>query len=233
MVLKDDAFATIVAAVEQGRIIFRNIRKFVIYLFSCNLSEILAVSLAAMANMPLPILPLQILYLNLVTDVFPALALGAGPGDALVMQRPPRRPDEPMLTRRNWFSVAGYGLLITISVLAALVLAPAVLGADERTASTISFLTLALAQLWHVFNMREPEAGLVRNDITRNVYVWGAVVLCIGLLLAAVYLPPLARVLKVADPGVAGWLLALGMSAVPLVVGQVVLLVVRTEATAG
>ncbi|MHB8862329.1 MAG: cation-translocating P-type ATPase [Pirellulaceae bacterium] len=220
MVLKDDAFATIVAAVEQGRIIFTNIRKFVVYLMSCNVSEILVVALVSLINAPMPILPLQILFLNLVTDVFPALALGAGEGDPHYMQRPPRDPREPVLTRRHWWAIGGYGLLIACAVLTAFALALTWLEMPTEQAVTVSFLTLAFAQLWHVFNLRDAGSGFVRNDITRNPFVWGAVVLCIGLLLAAVYVPGLGKVLQVVEPGRTGWLLLLGMSFVPWIVGQ-------------
>ncbi|HKL88498.1 MAG TPA: HAD-IC family P-type ATPase, partial [Salinibacter sp.] len=109
MVLQDDAFSTIVAAVEQGRVIFRNIRRFVYYLMSCNVGEVAVVGLATAVGTQLPILPLQILFLNLVTDVFPALALGVGEGDETTMRRPPRDPSVPVLERRHWIGIAGYG----------------------------------------------------------------------------------------------------------------------------
>jgi len=220
MVLRDDAFSTIVVAIEQGRAIFGNIRKFVLYLLSCNVAEVMIVALASMVNAPLPIQPLQILFLNLVTDVFPALALGMGKGDPTVMDRPPRDPQEPIMTRHHWLEVGGYGLAITISVLGGFALALTRLGMNEARAVTLSFLSLALAQLWHVFNMRDRGTHLIRNDITRNLYVWGALVLCVALLLVAVYVPGLARLLGVVDPGTGGWALALGMSLVPLVIGQ-------------
>jgi Ca2+-transporting ATPase len=221
MVLKDDAFSTIVVAVEQGRVIFANIRKFVLYLLSCNVSEIMAVALASLANAPLPILPLQILFLNLVTDVFPALALGVGEGDPVTMEHPPRDPKEPILARHHWLSIGGYGLLITMSVLGALGIAFHVLNMETRQAVTVSFLTLAFAQLWHVFNMRDRDSRFLRNDITRNPFVWGALALCIALLLAAVYLPGLATVLKVVDPGLKGWIVVIGMSLIPWTIGQI------------
>ena len=101
MVLLDDAFATIVHAVRQGRIIFGNLRRFSTYLLSCNLAEVLLVGVAVFAGLPLPLLPLQILFLNLVTDVFPAFALALGEGEADVLQRPPRPPKEPILGRSN------------------------------------------------------------------------------------------------------------------------------------
>ncbi len=221
MVLKDDAFSTIVVAVEQGRVIFSNIRKFVLYLISCNVSEIAVVFLASLINIPLPIQPLQILFLNLVTDVFPALALGVGEGDPGVMKRPPRDPEEPILTRRHWAAIGGYGLIITISVLGALGLAFNHLGMGEEQAVTVSFLTLAFAQLWHVFNMRDRDSNILRNEIIGNRYVWGALALCTALLLAAVYVPVLADVLKVVDPELEGWMLVIVLSLVPLVVGQI------------
>ncbi len=222
MVLKDDRFSTIVTAVEQGRVIFNNIRKFVVYLLSCNISEVLVVALASLVNAPLPIRPLQILFLNLVTDVFPALALGVGEGDPRIMQQPPRDPREPVLTRRHWMTIIGYGTMITTAVLGGFALS--LVGYDFNTARavTVSFLTLAFAQLWHVFNMREPGSHLLRNAITQNPYVWGALVLCTGLLLAAVYVPGLNDVLSVVDPGLGGWALVFIFSVIPLVIGQII-----------
>jgi Ca2+-transporting ATPase len=220
IVLKDDAFATIVAAIEQGRVIFNNIRKFVVYLISCNVSEVMSVALASFLSIPLPILPLQILFLNLVTDVFPALALGAGEGDAGIMRRPPRDPGEAILGKRHWVLISIYGFLITVSVLGVLIVAIYGLNFEREKAMTVSFLTLAFAQLWHVFNMRDPGSRLLRNGITRNRYVWGALFLCIGLVLVAIYVPVFATVLKVADPGLAGWSLIAGASLFTLIIGQ-------------
>jgi Ca2+-transporting ATPase len=219
MVLKDDAFGTIVAAVAEGRTIFRNIRAFVVYLLSCNLSEILVVGLASLVSVPLPIRPLQILFLNLVTDVFPALALGLGEGDPAAMTRPPRHPDEPILARGHWLMVVAQGGAITLAVLGAFALAVVWIEMPDRQAVTVSFLTLAFAQLGHVFNMRGPGSGLVRNEVTRNPFVWGAFALCTVLLLAVVYLPGLAGVLRLSPPGIEGWTIVLALSALPLVVG--------------
>jgi len=221
MVLRDDSFATIVAAVEQGRVIFGNIRKFVFFLLSCNVSEVLIVGLGSFVSKTLPILPLQILLLNFVTDVFPALALGVGEGDATIMDKPPRDPAEPILTRRHWLAVAGYGLLMAASVLGVFAFAHWRLGLDDRGAVTLSFLTLAFNQLWHVFNMRDRRSGLLRNEITRNRWVWGALALCAVILVGAVHIAPLARVLKVTPPDATGWAVVLVASLIPCVVGQV------------
>ena len=222
MVLKDDAFATIVVAIRQGRTIFDNIRKFVLYLLSCNVAEILIVGLASIANAPLPIRPLQILFLNLVTDVFPALALGVGEGGDYVMQRPPRDPEEPIIGRSQWIAVGGYSALITIGVLLVLWGALSWQGMPQEQAVTLSFLTLAFAQIWHVFNMRSRGSGLFRNDVTRNPWVWGAVVLCIGLLLVAVYVPFFADLLALVPPGPVGWTMVGVGSLAPFVVIQVI-----------
>lgn len=220
MVLKDDSFPTIVAAIEQGRVIFNNIRKFVLYLISCNVSEIMVVTSATIVNLPLPILPLQILFLNLVSDVFPALALGVGEGDRNVMKQPPQDPGEPILARRHWLDVGRYGFLMTISVFGALILALKWLGMGERQAVSVSFLTLAFTQLWHVFNMRDRGSNFLRNSITRNPFIWGALFICIGLLLVALYVPVLSDVLKLVNPGMKGWIIVIAMSLIPLMVGQ-------------
>ncbi|MDJ0520932.1 MAG: cation-transporting P-type ATPase [Planctomycetota bacterium] len=222
MVLKDDAFASIVAAVRHGRIIFGNIRKFVIYLLSCNVSEIMIVTGAALVQAPLPLLPLQILFLNLVTDVFPALALALGEGDETVMEQPPRPPDEGILGRRHWHAIIGFGALITFAVMLAFVAAFQILGLGRTEAVTISFLTVAFAQLWHVFNVRSPGSSFLRNEVTRNPWVWGALVLCVVLVLLAVYTPALASLLQITPPDAAGWLLVFGASLVPWLVGQLV-----------
>lgn len=227
LVLQDDRFATIVAAVDQGRVIFDNIRKFVVYLLSCNASEIMAVSVATVAGAPLPVLPLQILFLNLVTDVFPALALAANEGDPTVMDRPPRDPAEGVMVRRHWTAVAVHGAVLTAVVLAALGLALGPLDLSTTQAVSVSFLTLATSQILHVFNMAEPEAPVFRNDVTRNPWVWGAVVLCGGLVAAAAYLAPLSHVLEVTAPGAAGWALVGGMSVLPLVLGRAAHVVLR------
>jgi Ca2+-transporting ATPase len=217
MILQDDRFETIVEAVAQGRAIYMNIRKFVIYLMSCNISEIMIVGLATIANAPLPLLPLQILFLNLVTDVFPALALGVSEGAPDLMRRKPRPAKEPLLTPHHWRVIGLYGAVMSACVLAAMVVAIQVLRFDAERAVTVSFLTLAFAQLWHVFNMRDEARRPLRNEVTRNPWVWAAIALCVVLILGAVYLPGVSDVLSLTNPGAAGWLVVLVMSALPLV----------------
>ncbi len=220
MVLQDDRFETIVSAVKEGRVIFANIRKFALYLISCNLSEILTVGLVSLVDAPLPILPLQILYLNLVTDVFPALALGVGEAQPAIMTRPPREPGEPVLTRKHWFRMTGYSALLSAAVIAGFAAALFWFEWDTQHAVTIAFLTLATGQLVHVFNMAEPDSPTLNNEVSKNPWVWGAIALCVGLILAGAYLPGLRDVLGVRPPDLFDWAIIVGLSFVPLVVGR-------------
>jgi len=222
MVLRDDALGTIVAAVRQGRNIFANILKLVMFMLCTNLAEILVVTLASLAQAPIPLLPLQILYLNVLTDVFPALALGVGAGTSLVMRQPPRDPNEAVLTGHHWRAIFGWSSVIGACVLGALTLALIGLGFGELRAVTVSFLTLVFAKLWFVFNLRDRGAGVLNNDIVQNSWIWGSLALCASLLLAAVYWGPLSRLLETQDPGLQGWCLILGFSLVPALLGLVV-----------
>lgn len=220
MVLRDDSLGTVVVAIREGRIIFDNVRKFVVYLLSCNISELLAVGISPLVGLPLPVLPLQILFLNLVTDVFPALALAACEGEANIMQRPPRPAHEAVLERKHWHAIVRYGVLLTASVVGSLCIAHFVLGSSRLEAITISYLTLGLAQTWHVFNIRATNAPAFANEVSKNPWVWGAVVICVTLLLATVYLPGLSDVLQTEPPTKAGWFLILASSALPLAITQ-------------
>ncbi len=220
MVLSDDSIASVVAAVEQGRITFGNIRKFVVYLLSCNISEVLVLGIASGVKAPLPILPLQILFLNLVTDIFPALALGVGPGPRNIMRCAPRPPREGILTQAHGRWIAGFGSLITASVLGVFYLCLGPLQMPRDGAVTVSFLTMAFAQLWHVFNMRDPSSGPLRNEVVRNPYIWGALVLCTVLILLAIFAPPIAHTLELQPPSALQWGLVAGFSFIPMLVGQ-------------
>lgn len=221
MVLQDDAFSTIVAAVEQGRAIFTNIRAFTIYLLSGNTGEILAVGITAISGFPIPLLPLQILYINAVNDTFPALALGMGKGAQNLMNRPPRDPEESILTIQSWITIVIYGLIIGATILTAYFLAEQKLGFTHDQANTVSFISLGFARLWHVFNMRQNDSGIFLNEITRNRFLWGTLFLGSLLLFIAVYLPGLSDALGTHDPGLSGWILILITSLIPLVTGQI------------
>jgi P-type Ca2+ transporter type 2C len=224
MILLDDAFPTIVKTIREGRVIFANIRRFAAYLLACNLAELLVIGLAVLSTLPLPILPLQILYLNLVTDVFPAFALAMGEGERDILKRPPRDPKEPILGRSQWITVVLHSLAMAASTFAALAAARLWLELDAGAAVTVTFLTLAFAQLWHVFNMRHPRSSVVRNEVTRNPWLWGSLLLCTALLAAPPYLGPLAHVLHLAPPTPTMWAIILGLSLAPLFATQLLTL---------
>ncbi|MBD3239759.1 MAG: HAD-IC family P-type ATPase [Chitinivibrionales bacterium] len=221
MVLKDDRFASIVAAVKQGRTIFANIRRFVIYLLSGNVSEVLVVAAALLTGLPLPILPLQILYLNMISDVLPALALGVGPDDERAMHRPPRSTEEPLIGKRHWGVIGLYGVMIAVIVYAAFFIALRRPGFSGEEAVTVSFLTLTIGRLVHAFNMREIDSRLLRNNVVRNGWLWLALGVGIVLLLIAVYVRPLGRALGIVTPTTEQWLMAVAGGMVPLLIGQV------------
>jgi len=220
IILKDDSFASIAHAVAHGREIFQNIKKFVVYLVSCNLSEICIVTLLGVIMPGATLLPLQILFLNMVTDIFPALALGLGTGDLTVMLRPPRDPAKAMITGRDWLRMALYSAAITAAVIIAVVYGKAVLHSDDRSCNHIAFITLTFAQLFHVFNMSSPGSGSLNNEITRNKWVWIAVVICSGLILLVFAVPGLRLVLGLSVLSLQLWVVALAVSLLPLIIFQ-------------
>jgi P-type Ca2+ transporter type 2C len=217
IVLQDDRFETIAAAVEEGRVVFDNIRKFVFYLFTCNLAEILVLLVAALAGVPMPLLPLQLLWLNMVTDTFPALALAIEPGDPDVMRRPPRDPREAMLSREFLGRVMAYATLIAGATLAALWWA---MMYAPHAATTMVFMALAFAQIFHLGNARSSGPVLGFRAATANPAAIAAVALSVLLQLAALLIAPLADVLRLVPLGWQEWAVILAVSAVPAVVGQ-------------
>ena len=219
MVITDDNFASIVGAVEQGRIIYSSILRFLHYLLSCNFSEILTVFLALMIGWPLPLAALQILWLNFITDVFPAFALALEPSAPDAMKRPPRDPQESLLPPRFIGLIAWQGMLLAGFTL----LAYAVgmrwhghSGVGLRQATTMAFMTLALAQIFHVFNARSRRRSAIANSLFTNGWLWAAVVICLVLQIAAVYVPLLQRVLHTIPPTVPDWSVIAACSAAPV-----------------
>jgi Ca2+-transporting ATPase len=221
MIIRDDNFATIVRAVEQGRMIYSNIQRFIHYLFSCNFSEILTVFVAIMIGWPLPLAPLQILWLNIITDVFPALALALEPSAPNMMKHKPRDPKERLLNRSFAGLIVWQGLLLAAVTLAAFAVGMSWYGSEGnglRHTVTISFMTLALAQTFHAFNARSQMDSAFNKRLFTNKWLWGAVVMCILLQLAAVYVPFLQTVLRTVPLNLSDWGVVLGFSVLPVIV---------------
>jgi len=219
VVLEDDRFDTIGVAIEEGRIVFDNIRKFVFYLFSCNLAEIIVLLGTSAAGLPLPLEPIQVLWLNLATDTVPALALALEPGAPDIMRRPPRDPASAIVSWPFMRRVAAYAMLIAASALV-IVAWTTVTGVPARRAMTMTFMALALAQLFHLGNARD-ERPVVRPDrALANPAALAAVAIVVGLQLLAVYVEPLARLLQVEPLNAFEWTLVLVAAAVPAVAGQ-------------
>ena len=220
MVLADDNFASIVAAVDEGRAIFANIRKFLRYLLSSNIGEVLTmffgVLFADQLGLPtergtivLPLLATQILWINLVTDGPPALALGVGPADATYMHRAPRPRDERVITLRMWRSIILAGVVMAGSTLFALDASmPGGLihgRGDLRYGQTMAFTTLVFAQLVNVFNARSDERSAFAS-LFANRWLWAAVALSLGLQVLVVYFPVLQRAFGTVGLTGADWL---------------------------
>jgi P-type Ca2+ transporter type 2C len=220
VVLTDDNFATIVAAVEEGRAIFANIRKFLRYLLSSNIGEVMtmffgvllakAIGLHADGSaVVLPLLATQILWINLVTDGAPALALGVDPADAGLMNRPPRPRSEGVITRRMWAGIFFVGAIMAVGTL--LVLDASLPGGliegsgNMHYAQTMTFTTLMLFQLFNVFNARSDEQSAFQG-LFRNPWLWGAIALSLALQAAVIYLPFLQNSFSTVDLTGNDWL---------------------------
>lgn len=237
MIISDDNFATIVSAIEQGRMIYSNILRFIHYLFSCNFSEILTVFVAIIIGWPLPLAALQILWLNIVTDVFPALALALEPSAPNVMKQKPRDPQERLLNPTFAGMIAWQGVLLAAVTLVAFGIGMSWYG-DEGAglshAVTIAFMTLALAQVFHAFNARSQMDTTFNKRLFTNRWLWGAVVVCVLLQLAAVYVPFLQTVLGTVPLNFSDWGLVLGLALLPIVIVELVKLgqrlVTKTQA---
>ncbi len=220
IVLKDDSFSSIVKAIREGRIVFSNIRKFIIYQLSYHLGEVLVIALASLLVFELPLLPLQLLFLNILTDVFPALALGIGRGRKDVMRDPPKPPEEPILHRPSWISIISFGFLIAGLVGGAFLLARLHWGLSFEISNSVAFFSLAFAQLVHVFNMRDAGENLFLNQVTRNKFVWMAMGICLTLLLIVYWVPQLNQLLAFQSLEPRAWLLVLAVGVLTWALGQ-------------
>jgi len=244
MVLTDDNYASIVAAVEQGRIIYDNIRKFVFFLISSNVAEIMIIFLATLAGLPAPLTVIQLLWLNLLTDGAPALALAMEKGDPAIMQRPPRPPSEPIInhTMRSGIliqTIAQTGVVLGAFVMGLLwhlqagALVPAGMspityllqhdwrGVDVQTAETMAFVTLSLCELFRAYTVRSERLSIFRLGVFSNKYMQYAVGLSILLLIIVVSVPFLQPIFNTHFPSMREWGVILSFSLVPAAVEEV------------
>jgi P-type Ca2+ transporter type 2C len=214
LVLRDDNFSSIKAAVEEGRNIYENIRKFIRYLLASNVGEILVMLFAMMLSLPLPLLPIQILWVNLVTDGLPAMALGVDQAEDNVMKRGPRPTNEGVFARGLGWKIISRGILIGLSTTAAFWIT---LNSDPENllkAQSVAFVTLVMAQLIHVFDCRSESSIFERNPF-ENKYLVLAVLSSILLMLIVMYVPILQPVFHTVALSGRDWLLVLGLAAIP------------------
>ncbi|MEG6584509.1 cation-translocating P-type ATPase [Dendrosporobacter sp. 1207_IL3150] len=186
MVVADDNFATIVTAVEEGRTIFSNIRKFISFLLACNLSEVLVIFIAMLLGWPIPLLPIQLLWVNLVTDAFPALALGMEKKEADIMKVPPRDPNEQIVNKPSLSMILLQSIAITVVVLIAFNYGYIAYGSDVTAARTFAFTTLILSQLLCAYSARSVHYSVFKTGLFSNSYMNMAVSLSFALMLVAV-----------------------------------------------
>lgn len=227
MVVTDDNFASIVAAVEEGRVIYANIRKFIYFLISCNTAEVLVVFLAELFHWPLPLLPIQLLWMNLVTDAFPALALGMEKKEPDVMQVGPRDPDEPLFNRQMVTMILIQSIVMCIAVLGAFKFSLMTYPGDLVTARTFAFFTIIASELFCAYAARSEHYSVFQIGLFSNPYMnWGVGISAV-LLLISVY-GPLHPIFRTIAPDVSQLDLMLGLAILPFVAAEIGKLVLKT-----
>lgn len=213
MILMDDNFETIVSAVEEGRIIYDNIRKFIRYLLSCNLGEVLTMFLATIFYLPTPMLPIQILFVNLATDGLPAIALGVDPADRDIMNQQPRSKKEGIFARGLTEKILVRGCLIGICTLLTFIVG-GLYGMDLDTCRTMALSTLVMSQLLHVFECRSERHSIFEIKLFTNMYLVGAVLISIAMLLSIIYIPFFSGIFHTTLLGLNHWLIVLFFSTI-------------------
>ncbi|MFO3667790.1 cation-translocating P-type ATPase [Anaerococcus kampingiae] len=221
MILVDDNFATIVNAVEEGRVIFSNIKKFVSFLLSCNIAEVLIVFISILLGLPSPLTPIQLLWLNLVTDAFPALALGVEPAEPGLMEEPPRDPRQSIISGDVKTNLILQSIYITIAVLAAYIVGLKWIFPDSiEGAHTMVFATLITSELLRAFSVRSTKYTLKELGFTTNPNLIKAVLLSFSLLLVVMYVPVLTELFEIVS-FTWEWIPVLILSLIPLVLGEI------------
>ena len=170
---------------------------------------------------------MQILFLNLVTDIFPALALGMGKGNKLTMQNPPRNPKEPIIVQKDWINIVVYAVSLALPILLVTYYCSYYLKYESTVCNNITFFSLALSQLWHVFNLSSRKLSFFRNEVTRNKFVWYALFLCLAIVLVFDFITPLSKIVGLGILSIPVWLIILATSFAPLVLIQFLKRVIR------
>lgn len=225
MVLLDDNFATLVSAVFQGRTIYENIRKFVVYLLSCNIGEVIIMFFAIILGYPAPLLPLQLLWLNLVTDSFPALALGMEPGETEIMNRPPRGKKEPLLTGYHMGIILTQSIAIGVATLLSFILTYK--NGNLAEARTVAYMTLVISELIRVFSARSFETPVFKIKISSNKFLFYSIVVALGLLFFSVYVDPVARVFNNVRPTILDLETIIPLALLPFIISEIAKLIRR------
>lgn len=224
MVLMDDNFATIVSAVEEGRVIYDNIKKFIRYLLSCNLGEVLTMFLASLFYLPNPLTPIQILFVNLATDGLPAIALGVDPPDKDIMRQSPREKNEGIFARGLWEKIIVRGSLIGVCTLLSF-MSGRYYGMDLATCRTITMCTLVMSQLLHVFECRSERHSIFEINIFSNIYLLGAVLVSMTMICCILYIPFLSGIFNTVALNLGQWLLVIFFSGIIFLINSVYLLI--------
>ncbi|MFW6268743.1 MAG: HAD-IC family P-type ATPase, partial [Bacillota bacterium] len=227
LILRDDNFATIVAAIKQGRIIYNNIRKFIRYLLSCNIGELLSIFIGIVLGLPLPLLPIQILWVNLVTDGLPALALGMEESGEEIMNQPPRNPDESVFAHGMVPKILSQGMLIGISTIFAFLLAIFKLEAGVITARTMAFSTLVFSQLFFVFSCRSENRSVWQMSPLGNKYLIFAVFLSIIMQLLVIYHPFLNELFQTTILNTNQWIIVLIFSSWSTIIMEIIQSIIK------
>ncbi|EOR26309.1 ATPase P [Clostridium sartagoforme AAU1] len=222
MVLTDDNFTTIVKAVEEGRNIFNNIKKSILFLLSCNLGEVVALFVAILLNWASPLLPIHILWVNLITDSFPALSLGVDPGDKSVMDVPPRNPKESLFAGKMGKLLIINGILIGITTLFAFVLGEYLYPESLRHAQTMAFVVLSVSQLFYSLAMRNETKSLFQVGILKNKWLIASVLFGILLQFIIITIPFTAEIFKVYSLEFKDWVIVILISLIPFVVNEII-----------
>ena len=225
MVLMDDNFASIVSAVEEGRGIFDNIQKVVHFLLSCNTGEVLLMFVAALLGWPVPLMAIQLLWINLVTDGLPALALGMEPPERDIMQRPPRPPEEPVLTRQRGLLILFHGTLVAMAAAIGFWIVYQGDPVHLARARTMAFCIMAFSQLGFAIGCRSHRFTMPELGLLSNPFLLGAIIISGLLQISVVTLPFAQPVFEVATHLTWEWLPLIALSLAPVTVIEVVKLI--------